>query len=131
MKDAFFFRLGYIFDRASDWAFQKVSDTYLTMMESQISGKIDYHMHQMGMTKVTIYHVNVGPIHRDSIPDDEGLPDGVDWLLEVKCRIDNDASVVDIPLWFTNFNEAYDIVSHFYADVEPKVIYISRGGLDV
>ena len=124
MKDSIFFRIGYFFDKASDWAFQQVSDDYLTFKESKIDREVEDRMSQMGLTKITIYHVNQGPIHRDSIPDDEGLPDGLDWLLEVKCRMDDDTGIVDIPLWFDSFNEAYAIVNHFHNDVEPKVIYI-------
>lgn len=129
MKDALFFRVGHFFDKASDWAFQQVSDTYLIVKEAELDREVEDRMYQMGMTKVTIYRVNEGPIHRDSIPDDEGLPDGLDWLLEVKCRMDDNTSIVDIPLWFAEFNEAYEIVNHFHTDVEPKVIYISRGGI--
>ena len=103
MKDALFFRVGHFFDKASDWAFQQVSDTYLIVKEAELDHEVEDRMYQMGMTKVTIYRVNEGPIHRDSIPDDEGLPDGLDWLLEVKCRMDDNTSIVDICCgWFVD-----------------------------
>lgn len=124
MKNAFFFKLGATASTLSDWAFSQCSDTYLIEREAEIEREIEYRMFDLGMTKVTIYHVIAGPIHRDHIPDDDGLPDGLDWLLEVKCRLNDDSSVVDIPLWFGDFNEAYSIVNHFYDSVEPKVIYI-------
>lgn len=124
MTDGFYYKLGTVFSDLSDWAFQKCSDHYLMLKEAELDEQIEERMFQMGMTKVTIFHVNEGPIHRDSIPDDEGLPDGLDWLLEVKCRLNDDKSLVDIPLWFDDFNEAYQIVNHFYESVEPKVIYI-------
>ena len=124
MTDGFYYKLGTVFSDLSDWAFQKCSDHYLMFKEAELDEQIEERMFQMGMTKVTIFHVNEGPIHRDSIPDDEGLPDGLDWLLEVKARLNDDKSLVDIPLWFDNFNEAYQIVNHFYESVEPKVIYI-------
>ena len=124
MKYAFFFRMGYLLDKASNWAFQQVSDTYLIVKEAEIDREIEDRMFDMGLTKVTIYHVNEGPIHRDSIPDAEGLPEGLDWLLEVKCRLNDDSGIVDISLWFGEFNEAYSIVNHFHNSVDPKVIYI-------
>lgn len=124
MKDYIFFSFGALFDKLSDWAFQKVSEPYLLFQEGEINRKVEDRMFDLGMTKITIFHVNEGPIHRDGIPDDEGLPDDLEWLLEVKCRMNDDSSVVDIPLWFGDFNEAYAIVNHFYNSVEPKVLYI-------
>jgi hypothetical protein len=124
MKDYFFFSFGALFEKLSNWAFQKVSDGYLIFKEEELDREVEDRMFDLGMTKITIFHVNEGPIHRDSIPDDDGLPDDCEWLLEVKCRMNDDASVVDIPLWFSEFNEAFTIVNHFYSSVEPKVLYI-------
>lgn len=124
MKDAFFFRLGYALDWLSNWSLRKCSEEYLLDKEAEIEQELEDRMLDMGLTKVTIFHVNDGPIHRDDIPDDEGIPDELDWLLEVKCRLNDDASIVDIPLWFGEFGEAYSIVSHFYTSVEPKVLWI-------
>ena len=124
MKDYIFFSLGSLFENLSDWAYQKVSDAYHLFREEAFDREVEDRMFDLGMTKITIFHVNEGPIHRDSIPDDEDIPEECEWLLEVKCRMNDDASVVDIPLWFGEFNEAYAICNHFYSSVEPKVIYI-------
>lgn len=124
MKDYFFYSCGSLFDKLSDWAFQKVSDTYLIFQEQKLDDEIEDRMFDLGMTKITIFHINAGPTHRDNIPDDEGIPDDCDWLLEVKCRVNDEVGVVDIPLWFTEFNEAYSIINHFYESVEPKVIFV-------
>ncbi len=124
MKDYFFFSLGSLFESLSGWAYQKVSDAYYLFREEKLDREVEDRMLDLGMTKVTIFHVNEGPIHRDSIPDEEGVPEECQWLLEVKCRLNDDEGVVDIPLWFGEFNEAYAICNHFYNSVEPKVLYI-------
>jgi len=124
MKDYLLFNIGLALGQVSDWLFQKVSDEYLIAKEESIDREVEEHMFDLGLTKFTIFHVNEGPMHRDYIPDDEGVPDRCEWMMEVKCRINDQEEVVDIPLWFEEFNEAYSIVSHFYNSVEPKVVFV-------
>lgn len=124
MKDYIFFSFGALFGRLSDWAFEKVSDDYLLFQEQRIDDEIDDRMSDLGMTKITIFHVNEGPIHRDSIPDDEDVPERCEWFLEVKCLVNDETDLSDTALWFADFNEAYAIVNHFYKSVEPKVIFV-------
>jgi len=124
MKNYLLFNFGVLCSKLSDWALQAVPDSYLDYREKEISQEVDERMFDLGLTKFTIFHINQGPTHRDHIPDDDGIPEHCEWLLEVKCRINDDPDVVDVPLWFEEFNEAYAIVNHFYHSVEPKVLFV-------
>lgn len=124
MLDKFYFQCHLFFQNVSDWFGERISEDAWEEMEAQLDYEFGAVMAALGKTKITVYHVIEGPIHRDNIPDDEEVPEGLDWLLEVKATTNNSEEVEDLSLWFKDFNEAYSVINHFHSSVEPKVFYL-------
>lgn len=124
MLDKLYYKAHLFFEGISEWFGERISEEAWDQIEEDLDIRIEEAMVAMGKTKIVVFHVIEGPIHRDSIADDDAVDTQLDWLLEVKASINNSKQVEDISLWFKDFNEAYSIVNHFYSSVEPKVIYV-------
>lgn len=68
-------------------------------------------------TPVKIWGVLDGPYSRDDLPWADSLPEDYHTMLEVKIEIDGEIS--DKSLWYSSFDEAYEVVNYFYNNVEP------------
>ena len=122
--DKFYYKAYGFFQSIADWFGERISEELWDDIDAQIDFQIEEQAIAMGKVKIEVFGVVEGPIHRDSIPNDDGVNPALDWLLEVKGSINNSDEIDDISLWFKDFNEAYALVSHFYHSVEPKVFYL-------
>lgn len=103
----------------SDWFYDKVSLEYVEAKAAELHDQMD------AIQRPTIiYGVIEGPIHRDSIPDDEGVPDDMLWMMVVKTQGEEPKTLEDVTLWFRNLDDAYAIQKHFYTSVEPMRVYL-------
>lgn len=118
LKDKLFLKTSVILYNVADYIYNLVSIGYIEEKAEELIAEDN------GTMKPTyLYGVVVGPVHRDSIPDDEGIPDELEWMMVLKSSKDG-KTVEDITLWFEAFEETQQMLDHFHKTVEPLKVYL-------
>lgn len=118
LKDKLFLRASVILYDVADYIYNLVSVEYIEEKAEELIAEANKIMNP-----TYLYGVVVGPIHRDSIPDDEGAPDELEWMMVLKSSKDG-KTVEDITLWFETFEETQQMLDHFHKTVEPLKVYL-------
>ena len=67
-----------------------------------------------------IWNIVEGPVGREDIPEEEleDIPPEAEAMLA--CRVEDEEGEVDIlELWYPSFDDAYELVKYFSANIEP------------
>jgi hypothetical protein len=66
---------------------------------------------------IKVWGIIEGPIYIEDLPEDEEVPEHMEYLLVCKAEIDGEIEPVNF--WFADLEQAYEWQKHFSKHIEP------------